>query len=436
MSKAAGAFRTISEVAETLGVQPHVIRFWETKFSQVKPVKRAGGRRYYRPADVELLGGIRALLHDDGMTIKGVQKLLREDGVAAVAAHASGASAEGGEGAPPAPAEAGPQDMIEGEAVEAGAPPLEGDHAPSADASIDEATEDDAMDGPPPSQDGGAATAGGDDGARADMDPDVIRFPFAADQDSVSQPEADAAPEAAPEPDPAHAEAEAGDPFGEAEVEQAAGPGTDPGAPAPDHQGRTGGTGSDTATERADGSTPPTVADGPGDDAAITEGRAAPELDDAAPPPTGEPPARGSEDDAGAGSAADARTAAEAETGTEVGAETEAETENDAATRNEGEGHPGTATATDGGDAEGEQTESVARAGLFAGGLQAAPPDGPDRYANLLAALPADPADDAELPLPRPRPRRPHWRRFREIDRAALRRLSERMHDLRERLDG
>ena len=86
MSKSPDAFRTISEVADWLGVQAHVLRFWESKFSQVKPVKRAGGRRYYRPADMQLLGGIKRLLHDDGLTIKGVQKLLREQGIAEVAA--------------------------------------------------------------------------------------------------------------------------------------------------------------------------------------------------------------------------------------------------------------------------------------------------------------------------------------------------------------
>ncbi|MGX0878952.1 DNA-binding transcriptional MerR regulator [Roseovarius sp. MBR-154] len=85
MAKSADAFRTISEVAEWLEVPAHVLRFWESKFSQVKPVKRAGGRRYYRPSDMRLLGGIKALLHDEGMTIKGVQKLLREEGVQHVA---------------------------------------------------------------------------------------------------------------------------------------------------------------------------------------------------------------------------------------------------------------------------------------------------------------------------------------------------------------
>lgn len=86
MAKSRDAFRTISEVAEWLETPAHVLRFWESKFTQIKPVKRAGGRRYYRPADMELLGGIKKLLHEDGMTIKGVQKVLREHGVRHVAA--------------------------------------------------------------------------------------------------------------------------------------------------------------------------------------------------------------------------------------------------------------------------------------------------------------------------------------------------------------
>lgn len=81
MAKSAEAFRTISEVAEWLDLPTHVLRFWESKFTQVKPVKRAGGRRYYRPNDMVLLGGIKKLLHDDGMTIKGAQKMLRDHGV-------------------------------------------------------------------------------------------------------------------------------------------------------------------------------------------------------------------------------------------------------------------------------------------------------------------------------------------------------------------
>lgn len=78
VEKAAGAFRTISEVADDLEVPQHVLRFWETKFPQIKPMKRGGGRRYYRPEDVELLRAIRGLLYDQGYTIKGVQKLIRE----------------------------------------------------------------------------------------------------------------------------------------------------------------------------------------------------------------------------------------------------------------------------------------------------------------------------------------------------------------------
>ncbi|MEL7253112.1 MAG: MerR family transcriptional regulator [Pseudomonadota bacterium] len=89
MSKSANAFRTISEVAEWLDTPAHVLRFWESKFSQVKPVKRAGGRRYYRPQDMMLLGGIKKLLHDDGMTIKHVQKMLRQEGVKHVASLSS-----------------------------------------------------------------------------------------------------------------------------------------------------------------------------------------------------------------------------------------------------------------------------------------------------------------------------------------------------------
>lgn len=80
MDKAPEAFRTISEVAEELAVPKHVLRFWEGKFAQLKPMKRGGGRRYYRPEDVALLRGIRFLLYSDGYTIRGVQKILREQG--------------------------------------------------------------------------------------------------------------------------------------------------------------------------------------------------------------------------------------------------------------------------------------------------------------------------------------------------------------------
>ncbi|MGI9390622.1 MAG: MerR family transcriptional regulator [Boseongicola sp.] len=81
MEKSPDAFRTISEVADWLDIPTHVLRFWESRFSQIKPVKRAGGRRYYRPSDMRLIGGVKTLLHDQGMTIRGVQKVLREQGV-------------------------------------------------------------------------------------------------------------------------------------------------------------------------------------------------------------------------------------------------------------------------------------------------------------------------------------------------------------------
>ena len=85
MDKSPDAFRTIREVAEVLDTPAHVLRFWESRFPQIKPVKRAGGRRYYRPADVALLTGIKRLLHDEGLTIRGVQKILRDHGVRHVA---------------------------------------------------------------------------------------------------------------------------------------------------------------------------------------------------------------------------------------------------------------------------------------------------------------------------------------------------------------
>jgi DNA-binding transcriptional MerR regulator len=81
LTKGPDAFRTISEAAEELGVPQHVLRFWETKFSFIRPMKRAGGRRFYRPQDIEVLRGVRRLLHDEGYTIKGVQKLHRDQGV-------------------------------------------------------------------------------------------------------------------------------------------------------------------------------------------------------------------------------------------------------------------------------------------------------------------------------------------------------------------
>lgn len=90
MAKGPEAFRTISEAADELHVPQHVLRFWETKFSFIKPMKRAGGRRFYRPADISVLRGVRRLLHDEGYTIKGVQKLHREQGIRRLVAAGEG----------------------------------------------------------------------------------------------------------------------------------------------------------------------------------------------------------------------------------------------------------------------------------------------------------------------------------------------------------
>jgi DNA-binding transcriptional MerR regulator len=84
LDKAPDAFRTISEVADDLDIPQHVLRFWETRFAQIKPMKRSGGRRYYRPDDVDLLRGIRRLLYGEGYTIRGVQRILKEHGVKSV----------------------------------------------------------------------------------------------------------------------------------------------------------------------------------------------------------------------------------------------------------------------------------------------------------------------------------------------------------------
>ena len=90
MDKAPDAFRTISEVADDLDIPQHVLRFWETRFAQIKPMKRSGGRRYYRPDDVDLLRGIRRLLYGEGYTIRGVQRILKEHGIKSVQGLADG----------------------------------------------------------------------------------------------------------------------------------------------------------------------------------------------------------------------------------------------------------------------------------------------------------------------------------------------------------
>jgi DNA-binding transcriptional MerR regulator len=107
VAKGPEAFRTISEAADELNVPQHVLRFWETKFSFIKPMKRAGGRRFYRPSDIAVLRGVRRLLHDEGYTIKGVQRLHREQGLARLAAAGEAGAAAAPSAAPrdlPAPA--------------------------------------------------------------------------------------------------------------------------------------------------------------------------------------------------------------------------------------------------------------------------------------------------------------------------------------------
>jgi DNA-binding transcriptional MerR regulator len=118
LDKAPDAFRTISEVAEDLDIPQHVLRFWETRFTQIKPMKRSGGRRYYRPDDVDLLRGIRRLLYGEGYTIRGVQRILKEHGIKSVQALIDESSAAPSFGAANEAAMRGPV-AAAGEAAEA-----------------------------------------------------------------------------------------------------------------------------------------------------------------------------------------------------------------------------------------------------------------------------------------------------------------------------
>ena len=110
MTKGPEAFRTISEAAEDVGVAQHVLRFWETKFSFIRPMKRAGGRRFYRPQDLAVLRGVRRLLHEQGYTIMGVQRLHREQGLTWLVEAAAGAEPAAGSAAPP-PSDDARQDL-------------------------------------------------------------------------------------------------------------------------------------------------------------------------------------------------------------------------------------------------------------------------------------------------------------------------------------
>src|SRR5919112_1140999 len=118
MDKSPDAFRTISEVAEDLDLPQHVLRFWETRFSQIRPLKRAGGRRYYRPEDVELLRRIRELLYNNGYTIKGVQRLLRDVGRRGEGEEPAGEDQVEPEIAEAAPPEAAPSPAASRSAIE------------------------------------------------------------------------------------------------------------------------------------------------------------------------------------------------------------------------------------------------------------------------------------------------------------------------------
>jgi DNA-binding transcriptional MerR regulator len=117
LDKAPDAFRTISEVADDLDIPQHVLRFWETRFAQIKPMKRSGGRRYYRPDDVDLLRGIRRLLYGEGYTIRGVQRILKEHGVKSVQGLVDGSTALPSFGAAGDDAMRGPADAGDEEAI-------------------------------------------------------------------------------------------------------------------------------------------------------------------------------------------------------------------------------------------------------------------------------------------------------------------------------
>lgn len=429
MGKAAGAFRTISEAAEVLGVQAHVIRFWETKFNQIKPVKRAGGRRYYRPDDVALLSGIRTLLHDEGMTIKGVQKMLREEGVATVIARAA---------AEP-----------EGETLEGTAEHLDVSPAPVEGA-----------DAEPPADVRGAV---------------VVEMPLRADapighkpvpeQPSPIDDPATAEPEGQPEPVTGDAAAGAGDDI-EADVE------TEEPAAA-DYTPEPGEERTHAADEEADGGVEPAA---PVDDEAAEaaeapttgpdtahggatsaeaersdEAPATPDGDDAAnaPAPADGPDAMPPEafdaDEEEYAKASDHEDEEDPDPAPTGAADEDVDAE--AAEDSQGTeaaplGVPTVEAAEEpqGADAASLEvpTGEAQRPLLFATPRleTTAPTDEAGRFAAVLAALPPDPADDDAVPLPRPRLRRPHWRRFHEIDRAALRRLDGRMRDLRERMGG
>jgi DNA-binding transcriptional MerR regulator len=130
LDKAPDAFRTISEVADDLDIPQHVLRFWETRFTQIKPMKRSGGRRYYRPDDVDLLRGIRRLLYGEGYTIRGVQRILKEHGIKSVQGLIDGSAAAPSFPAADRAALRGPPDDSDGPEIDADDEEDEIDEAP------------------------------------------------------------------------------------------------------------------------------------------------------------------------------------------------------------------------------------------------------------------------------------------------------------------
>ena len=268
MEKSPDAFRTISEVAETLGVQAHVLRFWESKFSQIKPMKRAGGRRYYRPADVDLLSGIRKLLHEDGMTIKGVQKLLRERGTAYVAAQmhdvipaADPEPLPVAEPTPPAPAPKPTAAIAQPSTPPAASEPQpSAAPAPSVPEQLAEPATSQEMDNAP--------AAPLDTPPQADAMPDPQP---AADVAPAQQPSADPAPDEQPPEADTPAEDEMPT-FARRRQPEAAPEAPAPAAPAetPDNQANLFATPTDPDTPPADAPSAPAQAD-PGDEAPALE---------------------------------------------------------------------------------------------------------------------------------------------------------------------
>lgn len=205
MEKSRDAFRTISEVAEWLDVPTHVLRFWESRFSQIKPVKRAGGRRYYRPSDMRLIGGVKTLLHDQGMTIRGVQKVLREQGLKHVSSFSPPLHGDEGDSeapavvvqadtAPKAPAPAARSTR------EAAPDPIEDELSPSVEEEPDSASEPDGPAVADNNDDDGADS--GDEAAQAPAAPMFSHRPATPDPAPAPSPEIVAEVISEPQPEP------------------------------------------------------------------------------------------------------------------------------------------------------------------------------------------------------------------------------------------